>query len=96
MKKVDKQQAQADIDKLCEKEKTMRKPKKYDTSDLSRHCAQILSWALSERASKRKVARLVKEKLSISRSPDAIYRFVKKHNDGHWTHPRSLKKGTQK
>lgn len=89
--KIDPEQAQLDIDILCDRDVLNRKLCGLTYPHLREHTAQILLWAHSDRSSKRKVARLVTQKLGLIVSPDQVHRFVKSINGGVWPHHRVQK-----
>lgn len=88
IKKLNQEEAQRDVDALCERDKNKREVRDFKDRDLIEHLAQILLWARAERSSKRKVARLIKQNFKLIVSSEKVYRFVKKHNDDVWPHQR--------
>jgi hypothetical protein len=87
MKKIDRSEAQHDIDELKKERKLRRKPRSLNHKILMPHTGQILAWAESTGGSRRYVRDLIKRKLNIHVSDSVVYRFVIKINGGSWTHP---------
>ncbi|AZP10928.1 hypothetical protein [Undibacterium parvum] len=87
--------AQLDIDQLCSKDKLNKKPRSFSNQTLAQHAALILAWAKARGSSKRKVSRLILQKLGLSTSPDQVYRFVKSINGGIWPHKKTRKVGDE-
>jgi hypothetical protein len=81
--------AQLDIDQLCTRDKLNKKPRSFANQVLAQHAALILGWAKARGSSKRKVSRLIFQKLGLSTSPDQVYRFVKSINNGIWPHKKT-------